>query len=84
MRISRAERNHQITLDIDEQCRSDAAAERLSKLASIIGCKDITAENIPGLNDDATAIQLLTRVRANHHGVSLKTAFPSYFSVERF
>jgi hypothetical protein len=48
------------------------ATQQLSKLSGIYGCKDITAGNAPDLNDDVTAIPLMTRVRTNDHGVKLE------------
>lgn len=51
-------------LNIDEQYRSDASLEKLSKLKPIYGCKAVTAGNAPGLNDGATAIIVMTRKKA--------------------
>jgi acetyl-CoA C-acetyltransferase len=56
-------------LDIDEQFRSDASLEKLSKLKPIYGCKAVTAGNAPGLNDGATAIIVMTRKKANDFGL---------------
>jgi len=56
-------------LNIDEQYRSDANLEKLSKLKPIYGCKAVTAGNAPGLNDGATAVIVMTRQKANDLGL---------------
>jgi acetyl-CoA C-acetyltransferase len=59
-----------ITLNIDEQYRSDSSLEKLAKLPGIYGCKGVTAGNAPGLNDGATAILFMTRAKADELGLA--------------
>jgi acetyl-CoA C-acetyltransferase len=59
-----------ITLNIDEQYRSDSSLEKLAKLPGIYGCKGVTAGNAPGLNDGATATLFMTRAKADELGLA--------------
>jgi len=59
------------TLKIDEQYRTDASLEKLSKLKPIFGTRAITAGNAPGLNDGATAILVMAREKAEELGVEV-------------
>ena len=59
-----------ITLNIDEQYRSDSSLEKLARLPGIYGCKGVTAGNAPGLNDGATAILFMTRAKADELGLA--------------
>ena len=54
-----------ITLDIDEQYRSNSSLDALKKLKPVYGTRAITAGNAPGLNDGATAILFMTRAKAD-------------------
>jgi len=56
-------------LDIDEQYRPDTSMERLSKLAAVYGTRAITAGNAPGMNDGATAILVMRRLKAEELGL---------------
>ncbi len=58
-----------VSLNIDEQYRSNASLEALSRLKGIYGCKGITAGNAPGLNDGAAAILFMTRQKAEALGL---------------
>ena len=53
-----------IILDVDEQYRPDTSMEKLAKLPTVYGCKNITAGNAPGMNDGATAILFMTKNKA--------------------
>jgi len=53
------------TLDIDEQYRPNSSMDSLRKLKPVYGTRGITAGNAPGLNDGATAILFMTRVKAD-------------------
>lgn len=53
-----------VTLEIDEQYRSDISIEKLNKLAPIYGSPTCTAGNAPGLNDGATAVLLMSKNKA--------------------
>jgi acetyl-CoA C-acetyltransferase len=53
-----------VTLEIDEQYRSDISIEKLDKLAPIYGSPTCTAGNAPGLNDGATAVLLMSKNKA--------------------
>src|SRR5690606_6474262 len=57
-------------LDIDEQYRPDTTLEKLAKLPPIFNnIGGITAGNAPGLNDDAEALIVGTRKKAEEVGI---------------
>ncbi|KJS00758.1 MAG: acetyl-CoA acetyltransferase [Peptococcaceae bacterium BRH_c4a] len=53
-----------VTLEIDEQYRTDVSLDKLARLAPIYGSPTCTAGNAPGLNDGATAVLLMSRNKA--------------------
>jgi len=57
-----------ITLDIDEQYRSNSSLDALKKLKPVYGTRAITAGNAPGLNDGATAILFMKKAKAENLG----------------
>ena len=70
-------------LDIDEQYRSNANIEMLSKLKGVYGCEGITAGNAPGLNDGAAAILFMTRQKAEQLGLEPLAEVVSMSSIAR-
>jgi len=72
-----------VTLNIDEQYRSNASLEALAKLKGIYGCEGITAGNAPGLNDGAAAILFMTRAKAEALGLEPLAEIVAMTSIAR-
>ena len=70
-----------ITLEIDEQYRSDISLDKLAKLAPIYGSPTCTAGNAPGLNDGATAILLMSRKKALSLGLPILATLVTSVSI---
>jgi acetyl-CoA C-acetyltransferase len=72
-----------VFLKIDEQYRSNASLESLSKLKGVYGCEGITAGNSPGLNDGAAAILFMTREKAEALGLEPLAEIVAMTSIAR-
>ena len=72
-----------VTLNIDEQYRSNASLEALARLKGIYGCEGITAGNAPGHNDGAAAILFMTRGKAEALGLEPLAEIVAMSSIAR-
>ncbi|MFC2001601.1 thiolase family protein [Chloroflexota bacterium] len=58
-----------ISIDIDEQHRSDTTLEKMAKLPTVYGSPTVTAGNAPGINTGAAAILFMSREKAIENGL---------------
>jgi len=70
-----------ITLNIDEQYRSDASLEKLARLKPMFGTRSITAGNAPGVNDGSASILLMSRERADELNLEVLASIVAMTSI---
>jgi len=75
------EKGDPVSLNIDEQYRSDATLEKLASLKPIFGTRAITAGNAPGVNDGSAAIIVMSRQRADELGLEVLAGIVAMTSI---
>ena len=75
------EKGDPVSLNIDEQYRSDATLQKLSILKPMFGTRAITAGNAPGVNDGSAAVLVMSRQRADELGLEVLASIVAMTSI---
>lgn len=70
-----------VTLNVDEQYRSDASFEKLAGLKPMFGTRAITAGNAPGVNDGSAAVLVMSREKADELGLEVLASIVTMTSI---